>query len=393
MNMELKTISYGDVAIGEIVYLFFRKEEQPSRVCGITEKMSTGVLSERLRVVPASEIDRLLKLAEDGEKWQHSGVTTEVHLDSALKQLAEAKDALKVAQEWVYGDQIPADASSNLAQGLDKLRSELAEARANNESLEKQLAEAKAEAGRSKSNMLDAIQERERMREHVRKAKSEIEKLSKFKAYVHQRLDEAGIPKDPESPHKAQGCRIGGRLDIALRQPITPADTPGETWWGLWLIRCNRWAIMEDTSTPIFRTKASADRVCATTFGPAYESRVFSCTPSPDWQLVEKAILGMELGRFFQLLIQRNGDGRFFVRFGLANGASHTSPARAIIDAANIVGLLDPPPPPPAKAKTLLDAAEDFLAIHRTGSASVKHPFYVALESAIAAEREKQAKL
>jgi hypothetical protein len=35
----------------------------------------------------------------------------------------------------------------------------------------------------------------------------------KFKGYVHQRLDEAGVPVDPESPHKAEGCRIGGRLD------------------------------------------------------------------------------------------------------------------------------------------------------------------------------------
>jgi hypothetical protein len=44
----------------------------------------------------------------------------------------------------------------------------------------------------------------------------EVQRLSAFKAYVHKRLDEAGIPHDPESPHKADGCRIGGRLDIAL---------------------------------------------------------------------------------------------------------------------------------------------------------------------------------
>lgn len=43
-----------------------------------------------------------------------------------------------------------------------------------------------------------------------------IEKLAGFKAYVHRRLDEAGIPADPDSPHKAEGCRIGGRLDIVL---------------------------------------------------------------------------------------------------------------------------------------------------------------------------------
>lgn len=44
----------------------------------------------------------------------------------------------------------------------------------------------------------------------------ENESLAKFKAYVHRRLDEAGVPADPESPHKAEGCRIGGRLDIVL---------------------------------------------------------------------------------------------------------------------------------------------------------------------------------
>lgn len=38
-----------------------------------------------------------------------------------------------------------------------------------------------------------------------------------FKTYVHKRLDDAGIPIDPHhSPHKAKGCRIGGRLDLVL---------------------------------------------------------------------------------------------------------------------------------------------------------------------------------
>lgn len=37
-----------------------------------------------------------------------------------------------------------------------------------------------------------------------------------FKTYVHKRLDDAGVPVDPESPHKAEGCRIGGRLDVLI---------------------------------------------------------------------------------------------------------------------------------------------------------------------------------
>lgn len=44
----------------------------------------------------------------------------------------------------------------------------------------------------------------------------ENESLAKFKAYVHARLDTAGVPTDPDSQHKAEGCRIGGRLDIVL---------------------------------------------------------------------------------------------------------------------------------------------------------------------------------
>jgi hypothetical protein len=42
---------------------------------------------------------------------------------------------------------------------------------------------------------------------------AERDELKRFKEYVHQRLDLAGVTSDPESPHKAAGCRIGGRLD------------------------------------------------------------------------------------------------------------------------------------------------------------------------------------
>lgn len=41
-------------------------------------------------------------------------------------------------------------------------------------------------------------------------------KLQQFKQYVHGRLDAAGVPTDPESTHRAEGCRIGGRLDLVL---------------------------------------------------------------------------------------------------------------------------------------------------------------------------------
>ena len=42
----------------------------------------------------------------------------------------------------------------------------------------------------------------------------EVTKLQRFKDYCHSRLDAAGVPADPESSHRAEGCRIGGRLDL-----------------------------------------------------------------------------------------------------------------------------------------------------------------------------------
>lgn len=46
---------------------------------------------------------------------------------------------------------------------------------------------------------------------------SEYAKLLRFKDYVHQRLDEADVPTHPDGEHSAAGCRVGDRLDIALK--------------------------------------------------------------------------------------------------------------------------------------------------------------------------------
>lgn len=54
------------------------------------------------------------------------------------------------------------------------------------------------------------------LREELVMVTAERDKLKEFKEYVHARLDKAGVPTDPESPHKAEGCRIGGRFDIVL---------------------------------------------------------------------------------------------------------------------------------------------------------------------------------
>lgn len=65
--------------------------------------------------------------------------------------------------------------------------------------------------------MLDAqLKQKDAFRVRVTELEAERDALATFKSYVHRRLDEAGIPTDPESPHEEHGCRIGGRLDITL---------------------------------------------------------------------------------------------------------------------------------------------------------------------------------
>lgn len=44
-----------------------------------------------------------------------------------------------------------------------------------------------------------------------------VHKLQAFKDYVHKRLDDARIEKEPNGEHSKHGCRIGDRLDIALK--------------------------------------------------------------------------------------------------------------------------------------------------------------------------------
>jgi isopentenyl phosphate kinase len=66
------------------------------------------------------------------------------------------------------------------------------------------------------------------LREQNEWLQQELERLKKFKDYVHDRLDKMGVPVDPESPHKAAGCRIGGRLDYVERlknsKPVEKED-------------------------------------------------------------------------------------------------------------------------------------------------------------------------
>lgn len=45
---------------------------------------------------------------------------------------------------------------------------------------------------------------------------AELVSLRAFKAYVHARLDAAGVPTHPDGEHSKAGCRIGDRLDIVV---------------------------------------------------------------------------------------------------------------------------------------------------------------------------------
>lgn len=64
---------------------------------------------------------------------------------------------------------------------------------------------------------------------------SELEALRKFKAYVHQRLDDAGV--DPHAEQNAlNGCRIGARLDDVLRATVAD-EAPNASTLLIWCLR------------------------------------------------------------------------------------------------------------------------------------------------------------
>lgn len=61
----------------------------------------------------------------------------------------------------------------------------------------------------------------------VLRLEDKIAALQKFKDFVHSRLDQAGVEKDPPGEHRDAGCRIGQRLDLVLGASLSCA-TPDE---------------------------------------------------------------------------------------------------------------------------------------------------------------------
>lgn len=66
--------------------------------------------------------------------------------------------------------------------------------------------------------LLDAESNLNKLIAEAAHLEARVAELEKFKEYVHQRLDEAGIPTHPNGKHSKAGCRIGDRLDIALKE-------------------------------------------------------------------------------------------------------------------------------------------------------------------------------
>jgi len=60
-----------------------------------------------------------------------------------------------------------------------------------------------------------------RLTSELEEAQRRAEKGDKFKAFVHKRLDDLGVPADPfPEETKKHGCRISGRLDWLYKQTV-----------------------------------------------------------------------------------------------------------------------------------------------------------------------------
>jgi hypothetical protein len=58
----------------------------------------------------------------------------------------------------------------------------------------------------------------EKVRAHIAAVEAERDALARFKAYVHERMDAAGVATHPDGEHSKAGCRIGDRFDALLAE-------------------------------------------------------------------------------------------------------------------------------------------------------------------------------
>jgi hypothetical protein len=59
----------------------------------------------------------------------------------------------------------------------------------------------------------------------IKQLAADVDKLQKFKDWVHGYLDSKGVPHHPPGTHGAEGCRIGDRIDWMLARTAELEET------------------------------------------------------------------------------------------------------------------------------------------------------------------------
>lgn len=87
-----------------------------------------------------------------------------------------------------------------------------------------------SEQGHDARRTPEANEARDAVRGRVAELEGQVEKLRRFKDWVHDYLDRHGVPHHPPGVHGAEGCRIGDRMDwltgrmADLERELTGAD-------------------------------------------------------------------------------------------------------------------------------------------------------------------------
>lgn len=160
--------------------------------------------------------DALASAIAEVQKWSRSCGYAEAALELKTKEVETLQAEVKRLTALTQNEQI-----SILQKQLDTARREI-------------------ECHRAFANAAIAERDYERycnaeLRTKVEDLRADITKASNFKAFVHKRLDEMGIPTHPDGEHSKAGCRIGDRLDIVQNKLASLSETISKlgacTWW------------------------------------------------------------------------------------------------------------------------------------------------------------------
>lgn len=151
---------------------------------------------------PASDVEGLL--AEAREQAGVAGSFREL-----INNLADALGQMSAEQSRLY---------AYFEQKRDE-RNEFAERVRTAETALRDAEDARVERERNVKVALDTgAKALERVTADLDRERAARVKAEAFKAYVHKRLDDAGVEKSPVDQHAREGCRIGGRLDIVFAE-------------------------------------------------------------------------------------------------------------------------------------------------------------------------------